>query len=410
MACGFVGDKLLCNRRNHSIGSRREAESRPRESTGRHLATTLRGMLSKFDDFPIHQTPEPVAHPATSDKDVYERYWFNGYSTSGDFYLGAGAALYQHLGVKDAHVSFIHEGRQYAFHVSGRRPDEPSDLTIGPYSLEIIEPMRSCRIRVTENETDFTCDLLWEGRTGNVEEPRHHLGRGLRKIMDTTRFTQLGRWTGWVQFGDVRIQLDPAEIVGTKDRSWGVRPLIGGDTRGAPAASATGGIFFLWAPLNFEDLCLHYQLFDDTVGRPLFQVGARLPVYGSLGELPGVEDPAVEHMRNLEHDVTFASGSRMITAATIAMTSVEDENIHVLGDSSRQGAMPKSGFSANSQAKVVAMAVRHALTGSRLFPARFSNTCWSLIDTDDGIKVGATYEAGEDRIEAVDHHPRWPRQ
>jgi hypothetical protein len=64
--------------------------------------------------------------------------------------------------------------------------------------------------------------------------------------------------------------------------------------------------------------------------------------------------------------------------------------------------MPKSGFSANSQAKVAAMAVRHALTGSRLFPARFSNTCWSLIDTDDGIKVGATYEAGEDRIEAVD--------
>lgn len=90
------------------------------------------------------------------------------------------------------------------------------------------------------------------------------------------------------------------------------------------------------------------------------------------------------------------------TVIPATMTSVEDENIHVLGDSSRQGAMPKSGFSANSQAKVAAMAVRHALTGSRLFPARFSNTCWSLIDTDDGIKVGATYEAGEDRIEAVD--------
>ena len=125
-------------------------------------------MLSKFDDFPIHQTPEPVAHPATSDKDVYERYWFNGYSKSGDFYLGAGAALYQHLGVKDAHVSFIHEGRQYAFHVSGRRTDEPSDMTIGPYSLEIIEPMRTCRITVTENDSDFTCDLLWEGRTGTM--------------------------------------------------------------------------------------------------------------------------------------------------------------------------------------------------------------------------------------------------
>ena len=98
----------------------------------------------------------------------------------------------------------------------------------------------------------------------------------------------------------------------------------GGFASSAPAASQMGGIFFLWAPLNFDDLCLHYQLFDDNVGRPLFQVGARLPVYGSPDELPGVEDPAVEHMRNLEHEVTFASGSRMITGATIAMTSVAD--------------------------------------------------------------------------------------
>jgi sulfide dehydrogenase [flavocytochrome c] flavoprotein subunit len=46
------------------------------------------------------------------------------------------------------------------------------------------------------------------------------------------------------------------------------------------------------------------------------------------------------------------------------------ENVYVLGDASQQGDMPKSGFSANSQAKVCANAVRGALTGSRVFPAR----------------------------------------
>ena len=45
-------------------------------------------MLSRFDDYPIHQTPDPIATPASSDKDVYERYWFNCYSTAGDLYLG----------------------------------------------------------------------------------------------------------------------------------------------------------------------------------------------------------------------------------------------------------------------------------------------------------------------------------
>ena len=86
----------------------------------------------------------------------------------------------------------------------------------------------------------------------------------------------------------------------------------------------------------------------------------------------------------------------------IDMSSKMDENIHVLGDASQQGDMPKSGFSANSQAKVCANAVRGALTGSRVFPAKFSNTCWSLIDTDDGVKVGATYEATDEKIAKID--------
>lgn len=83
------------------------------------------------------------------------------------------------------------------------------------------------------------------------------------------------------------------------------------------------------------------------------------------------------------------------------MRSRIDERVFVLGDASNQGAMPKSAFSANSQAKVVANQVRGDLLGSRVFPARYANTCWSLIATDDGVKVGASYEPGAERIESV---------
>lgn len=84
-----------------------------------------------------------------------------------------------------------------------------------------------------------------------------------------------------------------------------------------------------------------------------------------------------------------------------SMVSTMDEAIHILGDATDQGDMPKSGFSANSQAKVAAMAVRGALTGSRVFPAKYSNTCWSLIAEADGVKVGASYEPTEDKIASV---------
>ena len=84
------------------------------------------------------------------------------------------------------------------------------------------------------------------------------------------------------------------------------------------------------------------------------------------------------------------------------MSTKADPDVYVLGDASQQGDMPKSGYSANSQAKVCANAVRGALTGSRVFPAKFANTCWSLIETNDGVKVGATYEATDEKIAKVD--------
>lgn len=98
--------------------------------------------------------------------------------------------------------------------------------------------------------------------------------------------------------------------------------------------------------------------------------------------------------------VTNDKGWAPVNAAD--MSSKMDPDIHVLGDSAEQGDMPKSGFSANSQAKVCAMAVRGALTGSKVFPARYSNTCWSLIAADDGVKVGANYEATEEKIARTD--------
>ena len=84
------------------------------------------------------------------------------------------------------------------------------------------------------------------------------------------------------------------------------------------------------------------------------------------------------------------------------MSSKVDPDLYVLGDAADQGDMPKSAFAANSQAKVCANAVRSALTGSRVFPAKYANTCWSLIGKDDGVKVGASYKATDAKIAKVD--------
>jgi len=78
---------------------------------------------------------------------------------------------------------------------------------------------------------------------------------------------------------------------------------------------------------------------------------------------------------------------------TFASAKVKD--VYVLGDSAVSAEMPKSAFSANSQAKVVAADILAELVGAEHFPARYRNTCWSLIAADDSIKIGANYAPAE---------------
>lgn len=116
---------------------------------------------------------------------------------------------------------------------------------------------------------------------------------------------------------------------------------------------------------------------------------------GVLNIIPAQSAGAIAIEAGLANDTGFCP----IDADS--MRSTVDENIYVIGDASIAFAMPKSGFSANSQAKIAAMNVRGDLTGSSVFPAKYSNTCWSLIATDDGVKVGAQYAVEEGKIAAT---------
>jgi sulfide dehydrogenase [flavocytochrome c] flavoprotein subunit len=66
-------------------------------------------------------------------------------------------------------------------------------------------------------------------------------------------------------------------------------------------------------------------------------------------------------------------------------------NIHVLGDATIAGAMPKSAFTANAQAKVCAEAVAKLINNQRPGEARLINTCYSLVAPDYGIHVAGVY-------------------
>lgn len=70
--------------------------------------------------------------------------------------------------------------------------------------------------------------------------------------------------------------------------------------------------------------------------------------------------------------------------------------VHVIGDASIATSMPKSAYSANSQAKVCAAAVLAALSGKEMVAPSYVNTCYSIVGEDYGISVAAVYRLSED--------------
>ncbi len=77
------------------------------------------------------------------------------------------------------------------------------------------------------------------------------------------------------------------------------------------------------------------------------------------------------------------------------------KNIHIIGDSSIAKPMPKSGYAANSQAKVCAGAVVALLNGKEAPHPAYVNTCYSIIAPGDGISVAKVYDYQDGKIIGV---------
>jgi NADPH-dependent 2,4-dienoyl-CoA reductase/sulfur reductase-like enzyme len=80
------------------------------------------------------------------------------------------------------------------------------------------------------------------------------------------------------------------------------------------------------------------------------------------------------------------------------MKSREDPRIFVVGDACIPGDMPKSAFAASSQAQVAAQAIRTELLQEAQVEAEYRNTCWSLIDSGDSVKIGGVYKPTPQKI------------
>ena len=286
-------------------------------------------MLSKFDDYPIHQTAEPVFHTASSDRFQYDRFWYNGHARDGSFYFGVGMCRYPNLGILDCSLSLAIDGRQYAFHGSRRAPHEPADTSVGPFSLHILEPMGRHRVVLEANETGIECDLVFTPRTACIEEGRQTLRNERHIVMDATRMDQFGFWEGWIRFDGKELKVDGRATFGLKDRSWGIRPVGDAYTGGAPLSEFLA-LHFCWVPIHWENECSLAGWFEDDQGHQWHTDQCFLPHYPSMEGIPGTVDPAARVWQGrVGHQLKMIPGTRRAESATIMMNDKSGESLEI---------------------------------------------------------------------------------
>lgn len=286
-------------------------------------------MISSFDDYPIHQIAQPVNHPGTSDRNFYDRYWFNGFDLESRIAFEFGLGLYPNRRVMDAHFSVVLDGRQHSVHASRRAPVERADLTVGPLRIQIVRPMREVRVHLSDNEHRVACDLTFRARTAPTQEPRNIMYDDLRLIMETCRFTQLGTWEGFFAVPGARVAIAPARTLGARDRSWGVRP-VGEPEVGAPGRLTTDpAVYWVWAPVDFGDVCTQFRCFEDRDGNPTELSAAIVPAYAAMDDIPEGADAGHQEMASARHRVEWLRGTRWPQRAEIELVARGGKTHHI---------------------------------------------------------------------------------
>jgi hypothetical protein len=274
-------------------------------------------MLGPMDEYPVHQLPQPIAWPGSSDRNFYDRSYFNAHDRTGDLFLITGIGYYPNLGVKDAFLLLARSGSgkygetgptHTALHLSDAIDQDRLHQRVNGYRIEVLEPLQKLRI-ILEETDGIAADLTWEGLFPVVTEQRHVLRTGSRVTLDAQRIAQLGSWNGHLAIDGQEISVDPDVWIGSRDRSWGIRPVGEREPAGRPADPPFEGMWWLYVPMAFDDFAVVLISQEEPDG------------FRSLNDCTRIwPDGRVEQLGWPRVRIHYRSGTRIPTGAAIDAT------------------------------------------------------------------------------------------
>ena len=280
-------------------------------------------MLSPYDEYPVHQTPYPVSYIPSTDYNWDEGYYFAAFNPDEKVFLATGFRINPNSDMIGGYALLSVDGKQHTvrFNRCWRRD---FDLKIGPFRMEVIEPMRRIRLVLDENESGQRFDILWEGTAPAFLEDHHIAVNRNRRTTDQSRYSQPGKCSGFIALRGQRWQVDPANWTGARDHSWGLyaeRPPLGPDRKWLPPAQKNEGparALRIWSCFRAGEYSGFFHMHEDGDGRQQKMNDVfGTPFGGHL--FKGWSDEAVELTAG-RHALEFHPGTRLLKSGKIFLT------------------------------------------------------------------------------------------
>ena len=262
--------------------------------------------VTSWDDFPVHQSSNWIAHPATSDRNFYDRYYFNAFDLDGGWMAIFGLGQYPNLGTTDVFVT-VRLGDEQLVVRSSRPLGDRADLRIGPMRIEVLEPLKRLRFVCEPTEHAVACDLTWEGFGPAIPEPNQFIRHGSRITFDTQRLAQMGSWSGTLSVHGKDLKVSPDTTWGSRDRSWGVRPVGEREPAGITRDTYRPGGMWSYFPMRFEDHCIYYICSEGADGSRSLEQSERVWLDGTT-----------EQLGRTDHQHEFVPGLRLLSGSKIS--------------------------------------------------------------------------------------------
>jgi hypothetical protein len=232
-------------------------------------------MLTSYDDLPIHQVGGPFETAGTGDHRFFDRYWFVAYDPAGKAQFASGLGLYRNMNVLDGFASVLLGTTQHNVRVSRRLRPDFETIGAGPLLYEVKKGLQTFRLSMAENEFGVSFDLIWDADFPAFDEPHHRRFIDGMLYEDYRRFYQFGKVTGWIKVDDQHIDLGEGWF-GFRDRSFGIRPAVGGPPPAKPPAAARQGretTFISGVGFAVEDCHGSFHVQEDDEGNRFYSGG-----------------------------------------------------------------------------------------------------------------------------------------